>query len=258
MITQQTLIIGANSNIAKAISIQVQADKSKGVILISRGLSNTSDKIDNMRNTNIINQNVKKIIVKDYQPQSIEQAVKSIELHSIELQHKAPITQVFLCNGILHGENIKPEKRLEDFDATAFQQVLTTNALTPMLWIQKLTLLLTGKSPCKFVVFSARVGSISDNNLGGWYSYRASKAALNMMLKTTTIELARRAKNIKIIAFHPGTTDTPLSKPFQKNVPANKLFTCEFVAEQVLAIAEKTACDGKASYLDWQGKSINW
>jgi len=248
MITQQILIIGANSNIAKAIAAQIKTDKSKGLILISRSLPNAISEDNKITNTNVT-----QINIKDYQSQSIEQAIKSMEL-----LHQVSITQVFICNGILHNENIHPEKRLEDFDATAFQEVLTTNALTPMLWIQKLTPMLTGKTPCKLVVFSARVGSISDNRLGGWYSYRASKAALNMMLKTTAVELARRAKNIKIIAFHPGTTDTPLSKPFQKNVPVNKLFTCEFVAARVLIIAEKTECDGKASYLDWQGKTIDW
>lgn len=121
-----------------------------------------------------------------------------------------------MCNGILHSQSIKPEKRLEDFNTDAFNHVIMANALTPMLWIQKLTPILIGNTQCKIIVFSARVGSISDNNLGGWYSYRASKAALNMMLKTAAIELARRAENIKIIAFHPGTTDTSLSKPFQK------------------------------------------
>ena len=158
----------------------------------------------------------------------------------------------------MHSDSFQPEKRLEDFDALAFQQVITANTLTPMLWVQKLIPILTGKSSCKLVVFSARVGSISDNNLGGWYSYRASKAALNMMLKTASIELARRAKNIKVISFHPGTTDTPLSKPFQKNVPASKLFTSEFVAKQLLKIVKETEIDNTASYLDWQGKTIDW
>ena len=93
---------------------------------------------------------------------------------------------------------------------------------------------------------------------GGWYSYRSSKAALNMMLKTAAIELARRAKNIKIIAFHPGTTDTPLSRPFQENVSAGKFFTCGFVAKRLLSIIEHIAIDGTVSYLDWQGNSIDW
>ncbi|MFT7007929.1 MAG: NAD(P)-dependent dehydrogenase (short-subunit alcohol dehydrogenase family) [Colwellia sp.] len=248
MITQQTLIIGANSDIGKAISHQIQQSEDTGLILISRRLST-----DTLADGDLINENVKKITVKDYQAQSIEQAIIEISFYD-----HAPITRVFVCNGILHSENIQPEKRLEDFDVEAFQQVITTNTLTPMLWIQKLTPLLTGKSPCKFVVFSARVGSISDNRLGGWYSYRASKAALNMMIKTASIEFARRAKNIKLIAFHPGTTDTPLSKPFQKNVPSNKLFTSEFVAKQLLEIVENAPVDQTASYLDWEGKSINW
>jgi NAD(P)-dependent dehydrogenase (short-subunit alcohol dehydrogenase family) len=246
MITQQTLIIGANSDIGKAISDQIQRSENTGLILISRGFS-TDTSVD------VINDNVNKITVKDYQAQSIDQAI--IELSAYD---DVPITQVFVCNGILHSENIQPEKRLEDFDVEAFQQVITSNTLTPMLWIQKLTPLLTGKFPCKFVVFSARVGSISDNRLGGWYSYRASKAALNMMIKTASIEFSRRAKNIKLIAFHPGTTDTPLSKPFQKNVPSNKLFTSEFVAKQLLEIVENAPVDQTASYLDWEGKSINW
>lgn len=248
MTNQLTLIIGANSDIGKAIAAEIVPIEDTGLILISREL--TDD-----RKTSIAHglDDIKKITVKDYQPESIDDAVHEIKTHS-----KLPITQVFVCNGILHSNSFQPEKRLEDFDAAAFNQVISANTLTPMLWVQKLTPVLTGKSSCKFVVFSARVGSISDNNLGGWYSYRASKAALNMMLKTAAIELARRAKNIKIISFHPGTTDTPLSKPFQKNVPANKLFTCEFVAKQLLSIVENTEVDHKASYLDWRGETIDW
>jgi NAD(P)-dependent dehydrogenase (short-subunit alcohol dehydrogenase family) len=248
MINQQTLIIGANSDIAKAVAAQIQNLNNVGLILISRDVSNEKQPSDNC---NI--PNVKEITVKNYQPETIDKAIEALTAHS-----KLPISQVFICNGILHSQSFQPEKRLEDFDAQAFNQVMNANALTPMLWIQKLVPILTGEQPCKLVVFSARVGSISDNRLGGWYSYRASKAALNMMLKTAAIELARRAKNIKLIAFHPGTTDTPLSKPFQKNVPANKLFTSEFVAKQLLAIVENIQVDQTVSYLDWQGEFINW
>jgi NAD(P)-dependent dehydrogenase (short-subunit alcohol dehydrogenase family) len=248
MITQRTLIIGANSDIGKAIAVQVSHSESIGLIIISRDTLKNTVYIDDG-----VNNEVSKITVQDYLATSIEQAIKKIAVNA-----EAPITRVFICNGILHSDDFQPEKRLEEIDPTAFIQVMTANALTPLLWIQKLTPILAGKTSCKIVVFSARVGSISDNRLGGWYSYRASKTALNMMLKTASIELARRAKNIKIIIFHPGTTDTPLSKPFQKNVPENKLFTSEFVATQLLQIVEKTALDGTASYLDWQGKSINW
>jgi len=248
MITEQTLIIGANSDIGKAIAAQILTADNTSLILISRNVTDA-----NPVTCDLAGSDVTKIAVKDYQAQSIDQAIAQLAQYN-----HAPITRIFVCNGILHNHSIQPEKRLEDFDAQAFLQVITSNTLTPMLWLQKLTPLLTGKSPCKFVLFSARVGSISDNRLGGWYSYRASKAALNMLIKTAAIELARRAKNIKLIAFHPGTTDTPLSKPFQKNVPANKLFTTEFVAKKLLEIVTDAPLDQTASYLDWQGKTINW
>lgn len=244
MITQQTLIVGASSEIAKALTMQLQQNPATGIILVSRST---------LQEIQVDNNQINSVILDDYQESQIDQAVTEINCFD-----QAPITRVIICNGILHSESIKPEKRIEDFQADAFNQVMRANALTPMLWIQKLISVLSGKSPCKIVVFSARVGSISDNRLGGWYSYRASKSALNMMLKTTSIELARRDKNIKLVAFHPGTTDTPLSKPFQRNVPANKLFTCEFVAKQLLSIISQLPFDQQASYLDWQGKTINW
>ena len=247
MITQKTLIIGASSAIAQAIAIEHSAVSNSEVILVSRGFSDTSlVTYQNLPNSRLIS-------VEDYTEHAIELAIAQIQADST-----LPITNVFVCNGILHSETIQPEKRLEDFDPESFNQVMSANALTPMLWLQKLVPVLTGKVRCNIIVFSARVGSISENELGGWYSYRASKAALNMMLKTASVELARRAKNIKVIVFHPGTTDTELSKPFQKNVPKGKLFTCEFVAQQLLKIINYTEVDGTASFLDWKGETINW
>ncbi|MEW6991847.1 SDR family NAD(P)-dependent oxidoreductase [Colwelliaceae bacterium 6441] len=244
MTKKRTIIIGASSEIAKALAVEVLTQLDDNLILISR--TSNSDNLTN-------NSHVKQILVKDYSSQAIAQAVS--EIRQIKQQ---PITQVFICHGVLHSDDIQPEKRLEDINCSSFQQVMITNALTPILWLQQLTPLIAGDKPCKIVIFSARVGSISDNRLGGWYSYRASKAALNMMIKTSAIELARRAKNIKIIAFHPGTTDTQLSKPFQNNVPENKLFTCQFVAKQLLTIIDHIEIDHTASYVDWQGQSINW
>lgn len=255
MVNQQTLIIGANSDIAKAIAKRIQDIPNIGVILVSRDLSDYLN--ENTSNDTILVEDnedcVKKITVKDYQPHTIQETVAKIAL-----LNEVPITQVYICHGLLHNDTIQPEKRLEAFCASAFEEVMNANALTPMLWIQHLIPILSRNRPIKIVAFSARVGSISDNRSGGWYSYRASKAALNMLLKTVAIELSRRAKNIKIISFHPGTTDTPLSKPFQRNVPSDKLFSTDFVAQKLLQIVDKSEVDGEASYLDWQGKPINW
>ncbi len=244
MLNHRTLIIGANSGIAKAIAQQILASAKSELIVISRNLTNYED--NNLPST-------QKIEVNDYSSESIIEATEKIK--HIKNQ---PITRVFICHGILHTHNIQPEKRLEDFDANNFVEVMMANALAPILWIKSLTPILSGKQACKITIFSARVGSISDNKLGGWYSYRASKAALNMLLKTAAIELKRRAKNIKLISFHPGTTDTELSKPFQKNVPDGKLFNCEFVSKQLISIVDNMSIDNTLSYVDWEGKEIEW
>jgi NAD(P)-dependent dehydrogenase (short-subunit alcohol dehydrogenase family) len=126
------------------------------------------------------------------------------------------------------------------------------------LWLKALVSIVKGKSDCIITVFSARIGSIGDNRSGGWYSYRASKAALNMLLKTAAIEYSRRAKNVKLIAFHPGTTDTALSKPFQRSVKSENLFSTEFVADHLVEIMKHQAIDGELSYIDWENKAIVW
>ncbi len=168
------------------------------------------------------------------------------------------LARVVICSGVLHeGEN-GPEKSLEQLDPAWMQAVFSANSVTPMLWLQALAKGLGRKQDCVIASMSARVGSIGDNKLGGWYSYRASKAALNMLLQTAAVELARRAPGTKLVAFHPGTTDTPLSRPFQNSVPAGKLFSPEFVAGRLLAVMDAAKADGTLSYLDWDGQTITW
>lgn len=251
MKNQTIVIIGASSEVAKALSIQVISTTTNDIQLIV--ISRDIEFYQQERFQQIPSVTLNAISVENYQESEINLAVKKIDAIAL-----FEITNVFVCHGVLHNKHCQPEKRLEDFSPEAFTQILTANTITPMLWLKYLTPIVSGKGDCKIVVFTARVGSISDNRLGGWYSYRASKAAMNMLLTSTAVELARRAKNVKLISFHPGTTDSPLSKPFQKNVPKGKLFTSEFVAKQLLSIVENTHIDGKASYLDWEGKEIPW
>ena len=170
----------------------------------------------------------------------------------------ASITRVCICNGILHGKNLRPEKRLEDLNSESLKTLFYANSILPILWLKALRGLCNGDGRCCIAVLSARVGSISDNRLGGWYGYRSSKAALNMLLKTAAVEYARRNKNVKLISFHPGTTDTDLSKPFQSAVRGKKLFTPEFVASKLLEIMDTADVDGELSFLDWEGKKVDW
>ncbi len=118
--------------------------------------------------------------------------------------------------------------------------------------------LLNKESRSVFAALSARVGSIGDNRLGGWYGYRASKAALNMLVKTAAIEYRRRAPNIRFMVFHPGTTDTPLSKPFQQNVLPGRLFEPGFVASRLLELMDNEPASETPVFLDWSGKPIPW
>jgi NAD(P)-dependent dehydrogenase (short-subunit alcohol dehydrogenase family) len=176
-------------------------------------------------------------------------------------QEGGQFSLVVCCIGALHGADnrkIMPEKRLEDINQEQLSFYFTTNTILPALWLKHVELILKGTEPAKLVFFSARVGSIGDNKLGGWYGYRASKSALNMIIKCAQIECQRRAKNISLISYHPGTVETKLSKPFQSNVPKDKLFTSDFTVAQLLKIIPTLSAENGPHYIDWQGKTIPW
>jgi NAD(P)-dependent dehydrogenase (short-subunit alcohol dehydrogenase family) len=128
----------------------------------------------------------------------------------------------------------------------------------PAMVLKAFMPLIRASNAPRIAVLSARVGSIEDNKLGGWYAYRASKAALNMLLRTASIELKRLNRQAKLIAYHPGTVDTPLSKPFQRNVPSDQLLTPEFAARRLHEVLLEAGVAGELSYLDWRGETIPW
>jgi NAD(P)-dependent dehydrogenase (short-subunit alcohol dehydrogenase family) len=178
-------------------------------------------------------------------------------------QEGGQFSLVVCCIGALHADGvdnqqIMPEKRLEDIQQEHLSFYFTTNAILPAIWLKHVGPLLKGSEPSKLVFFSARVGSISDNNLGGWYGYRASKSALNMMIKCAQIEYQRRAKNICLVSYHPGTVATKLSSPFQSKVPAGKLFTTDYTVSQLLKIIPSLTPESGPHYIDWQGSVIPW
>jgi len=167
--------------------------------------------------------------------------------------------------GVLHNDSkdISPEKKIEDFNPNSFKEVITANALiTPLIAKHLLHHLEAGakaqKSTGLFASLSARVGSIGDNYLGGWYSYRASKAALNQLIKTLSIEASRRFKHCVVVAIHPGTTNTSLSKPFQANVPEEKLFSTEYAVSKMMNVLENTTLEDSGKFFAWDGKEIEW
>lgn len=163
---------------------------------------------------------------------------------------------VLIATGVLHGDGFAPERRLQDLDAEAFAKVLALNLIGPSLILKHLLPRLDRSGAVRIGVISARVGSISDNHLGGWYSYRASKAALNMMVKTASIELTRRSKEAILVGLHPGTVDSALSQPFQKSVPEGKLFTPDHSAACLMEVLlSRDGCHTGRCF-DWAGKDI--
>ncbi|WP_028634342.1 SDR family NAD(P)-dependent oxidoreductase [Pseudomonas parafulva] len=159
--------------------------------------------------------------------------------------------------GILHQENAKAEKTLAQLDLAGLQASFATNAFAPILLLKHVLPFLR-KQPATFAALSARVGSISDNRLGGWYSYRSSKAALNQLLHTASIELKRVNPAATVLALHPGTTDTELSRPFQGNVPEGKLFETGFAARCVIELVGRLGPSVTGSFWGWDGERIGW
>ena len=159
--------------------------------------------------------------------------------------------------GILHQENAKAEKSLAQLDLAGLQASFATNAFAPILLLKHVLPFLR-KQPATFAALSARVGSISDNRLGGWYSYRSSKAALNQLLHTASIELKRVNPAATVLALHPGTTDTELSRPFQGNVPEGKLFETGFAARCVIELVGRLGPSVTGSFWGWDGERIGW
>jgi NAD(P)-dependent dehydrogenase (short-subunit alcohol dehydrogenase family) len=162
--------------------------------------------------------------------------------------------------GVLHeaAAGMAPEKRLADVRADTLAASFAVNAFGPLLVAKHFERLLGHRERAVFASISARVGSISDNRLGGWYAYRGAKAAQNMFTKTLSVEWARSRRNVTCVALHPGTTDTDLSQPFQANVPPEKLFSVERTVRQLLGVIDGLVPGDTGRFLAWDGSEIPW
>ena len=163
---------------------------------------------------------------------------------------------VIVATGLLHTLDVKPEKSLKQVTPDALATLFQANTIVPALIAKYFVPRLSSHPPSVFAALSARVGSISDNRLGGWYGYRASKAALNMIIKTTAIECQRRYPNAIIVGLHPGTVDSALSKPFQRNVPENQLFDPTTAATHLIHVITSLNAAHSGRCIDWQGQEV--
>jgi len=162
--------------------------------------------------------------------------------------------------GVLHDAAVgmAPEKRLADVRSDILAASFAVNAFAPLLVAKHFECLLARRERAVFASISARVGSIGDNRLGGWYAYRGAKAAQNMFTKTLAVEWARSRRNVVCVALHPGTTDTDLSRPFQANVPPEKLFAPERTVRQLLQVIDRLTPADTGRFLAWDGSGIPW
>lgn len=170
------------------------------------------------------------------------------------LKNQLPFHLIICASGLLHDEILMPEKKLSDLRAENLLKSFAVNAIGPALVLRYFSPLMS--SECSRVVFlSAKVGSIGDNRLGGWYGYRASKAALNMLVKTASIELKRTAPNTIVIALHPGTVNSKLSKPFggeTKGRPAD--LACREMLQTIDALEARQS----GQFLSYNAEVLPW
>ena len=178
-----------------------------------------------------------------------EQAVSTVVAEAL----KTEPTVIFICQGWLHDSQHGPEKTLRQLNAVQMHKSFEINVLQPALYLKALFSYLTRQAGVKVLVLSAKVGSISDNELGGWYSYRLSKAAVNMLVKTSSIEIGRYNKTASVVSLHPGTTDTALSAPFQANVPSGQLQSSAATAKRLAAVAGALTPQLSGKLLNWDG-----
>lgn len=181
----------------------------------------------------------------------------SIEAASNQLRDRAPFSLILIATGLLHDAGVAPEKSLRDLDQASLMRLFAVNAVGPALLAKYFVPLLPRHGRCVFAALTARVGSIGDNRLGGWYGYRASKTALNMFIKTLSIELARTRPEAICVGLHPGTVDTGLSKPFQGGVTPDRLFSPALSATHLLDVIEQLTPLQTGRFFGWDGAEIH-
>lgn len=231
-------IIGASGGIGRACALQLAA---QGNVTAICAYSRTQVDLGHPK----INWHSLDVTDED----SIMQAVKHGKAF-------APFDLVFITTGFLHNAEIFPEKSLKDLNLNQFQHVFNINTFGPALIAKHFIPLLRRDRLSIFAALSARVGSISDNRLGGWHAYRASKAALNMLLKNIAIEVGRFHKNICVLGLHPGTVNTELSAPFAQGTPADNRFSPEQAATYLLSVINQATPDDSGCTFAWDGQKI--
>jgi NAD(P)-dependent dehydrogenase (short-subunit alcohol dehydrogenase family) len=223
----KALVIGSGGAIGSALAEALRADpRCASVLALSR---QTDPPIDYAREA------------------SIAAAAQVLRAH-------APVHVVIVATGVLHTAAAQPEKRLADLQLASMEEVFRLNTFGPALVLRHFAPLLDRqRSVMGFL--SAKVGSIGDNRLGGWYSYRASKAALNMLVKTASIELRRTHPGAAVVALHPGTVKSALSRPFRGDEIGRE---AALAAGEMWQVLQGLGAEDSGRFVAYDGQSLPW
>ena len=197
----------------------------------------------------IDNNKVKHFSIDIENENSVQDAAKSVEEINFD--------EIIIASGLLHTKEFGPEKSIKDLKADNILKILNVNTVGPAIIGKHFLPLLNKNNKSVMAFLSARVGSISENKLGGWYAYRASKSALNQIIKTFSIELKRTNPKAIIIGLQPGTVDSELSAPFKRSVSNNKLFSAEYSVSQLLEVIERADDSSSGNLISWDGEIIS-
>jgi len=190
-------------------------------------------------------------------PFSFDFADEASIARATQVWQQSPPDLVIVASGVLTLEDgTGPERSLKSLDEKAMAKVLTLNTIGPALIAKHVLPLFPRDRRNVFAALSARVGSIGDNRIGGWHSYRASKAALNMLLRNFAIEMARTHRQTIVAGLHPGTVNTNLSEPFQKNLPEGQLVRADEAAANLLSVLDALTPDDSGGVFDWKGEKV--
>ena len=244
------LIVGATQGIGLGFVKALLKQENIGTVFATYRKSQTSSELFSLQKQ--YSDRLQCIRVDITQESQIADGVKQIQ-DSVKELHLA-----IYCVGVLHEGDLAPEKSLRQINADNLIYSFQVNSIGAVLLAKHLMPLFKKSGRSIFASISAKVGSIGDNRLGGWYGYRASKSALNMFLKTTAIEYSRRCPKTIVVALHPGTTDTRLSQPFQKNVPPGKLFPVEHTVNLLSKVISDLEPKDSGEFFSWDGSKLPW
>ena len=245
-----TLIAGISGGIGLAMaSHELQRDDETHIIGISRSASHSSGALE------LQALHPGRVLLIDADVCDTDDLKGALDGH---IPPGTRIRRVIFAIGILHGADLFPEKRLEDIQPQSMMQSYETNTLGFLVLVQSLIPWLRHKDPKLIAAISAKVGSIGDNEFGGWYAYRCSKAALNMAVRTLAIETRRRLKPATVVALHPGTTETHLTAPFQQSLARLRVHSPADTASNLWQVLDNLTPEASGTFLNWDGTTLPW